>query len=131
MHMKTEHRIENKLKKSAGESLAETLVALLIATFAMLLLVNMNESARRLITNNIDTVEEYQTGNKALTAQGDIAGGSVITATGKVTLYVRGSVNKAGVKLDANQGSEAIPITLFSNPKNFGTPVISYKGAQP
>ncbi len=51
--------IKNKLRSRAGESIGETLVALLIAALALLMLAGAVSSASKIVTRNKAAMEEY------------------------------------------------------------------------
>ena len=55
-----------KLKSSSGESIAETLVAVLIAALALLMLAGTINSASRLITTSKSALETYYHENNAM-----------------------------------------------------------------
>ena len=53
-------KIKAKLRGRAGESIAETLIATLIAALALVMLAGAVASAARIITTSRDAIEEYQ-----------------------------------------------------------------------
>ena len=61
--------IKKKLKSNTGESIAETLVAVLIAAFALLMLAGTINTASSLITKSQDTLDEYYRANNAMTTR--------------------------------------------------------------
>lgn len=117
--------MKQKIKDRSGESLGETLVALLISALAMVMLVTMNDASGNLISRSIDTVKEYQTGINKLALQNS----SESTSTGTASLF---SASEAGkiVSLDAADPDDQILVNFFEAPKCFGTPVISYKRSE-
>lgn len=58
-----------KLKSTSGESIAETLVAVLIAAFALLMLAGTINSASNLITKSKTKLNAYYEKNNALSAE--------------------------------------------------------------
>ena len=54
------NRIKKKLCGRAGESIAETLIATLIAALALVMLAGAVASAARIITTSRKAIEEYQ-----------------------------------------------------------------------
>ncbi len=56
----------NKLKSTSGESIAETLVAVLIAAFALLMLAGSVNTSSNLITQSQSKLEEYYSKNNTL-----------------------------------------------------------------
>ncbi len=59
-------RMTRKLKSRSGESIAETLVAVLIAAFGLLMLAGTINSASNLITNSKKKLSEYYEANNTL-----------------------------------------------------------------
>ncbi len=59
-------RLIRKLKSSSGESIAETLVAVLISAFALMMLAGTINTATRLITNSQDKLGKYYSSNNLL-----------------------------------------------------------------
>ena len=55
-----------KLNSICGESIAETLVAVLIAAFALLMLAGTINTATRIITNSQNKLEDYYDANNKL-----------------------------------------------------------------
>lgn len=53
-------RIKAKLRGRAGESIAETLIATLIAALALVMLAGAVASAARIVTTSREAIEEYQ-----------------------------------------------------------------------
>ena len=60
------HRIAGKLKSNSGESIAETLVAVLIAAFALLMLAGTINTASNLITSSKAKLKAYYEENNRL-----------------------------------------------------------------
>ncbi len=56
----------NKLKSTSGESIAETLVSVLISAFALMMLAGTINTASNLITNSQTKLENYYQANNAL-----------------------------------------------------------------
>ena len=54
-------KIKAKLHGNAGESIAETLIATLIAALALVMLAGAVASAARIITDSREAIKEYQT----------------------------------------------------------------------
>ena len=71
-------RILEKLKSNSGESIAETLVAVLISAFALLMLAGSVNTASNLITNSQNKLEEYYADYNDLA---DPASGSDVSVT--------------------------------------------------
>ena len=53
------NRVSSKLKSTSGESIAETLVAVLISAFALLMLAGTVNTASNLITNSQASLKTY------------------------------------------------------------------------
>lgn len=58
--------IRRKLKNNKGETLVETLVSLLIASFALIMLAGMVNSASKIILSNKDKMIKFYSGNNIL-----------------------------------------------------------------
>ena len=61
--------VSNKLRSSSGESIAETLVAVLIAAFALLMLAGTVNTSSNLILKSQDALSDYYDGNNILAEQ--------------------------------------------------------------
>ncbi len=59
-------KLIRKLKSSCGESIAETLVAVLISAFALMMLAGTINTATRMITNSQDKLGKYYRSNNLL-----------------------------------------------------------------
>lgn len=55
-------RIQSKIRSRAGESIGETLIALLISALALMMLAGAISSAARIVMRNKSAMEEYYTG---------------------------------------------------------------------
>ena len=58
--------IRNKLRETSGESIAETLVAVLIAAFALLMLAGTVNTSTNLVTKSREVLKEYYEANEVL-----------------------------------------------------------------
>jgi len=67
-------RMTRKLKSRSGESIAETLVAVLIAAFGLLMLAGTINSASNLITNSKKKLSEYYEANNTLASATSTSG---------------------------------------------------------
>ncbi len=66
-------RILKKLRGNAGESLAEVLIALLIAALALTMLASVISSTAKMLTRGKLKMSEYYTANEVVAAQKDAA----------------------------------------------------------
>ena len=89
-----------KLKKEAGESLAEVLVALLIVVTSVLLLVGVIGSAVRLVEKSRSSIQEHYK------LHNEIAGKAAETEEGTLRL---------SFVIDDETVSETISVTLYMN----------------
>ncbi len=62
-------KLAAKLKNNAGESLAEVLIALLIAALALTMLASVISSAGNILTRSQKVLDEYYEANEALANQ--------------------------------------------------------------
>ena len=90
-----------KLHSRAGETIAETLIALLIASLALVMLAGAIASAVNVITRSNETMAEYYNQDNALAQRASAVSGSatvtVGTGTRSVTYYVNDTFSKAPV----------------------------------
>ena len=99
-----------KLKSKAGETIGETLVALLIASFALLMLAGAISTSTGIITRSSDKIDNYfEKANSSLVEMKDAASGNVVIKekTGSVRMNV--------------------PVTYGTNDDLGDKPVISFK----
>ncbi len=88
-------KLRDKLRSGAGESLIETLVSMLVASAALLMLGGAITSATRMVTKSRDTLERYYANESILASMPDpesglAASGGTVTVNGKgydVTFY--------------------------------------------
>jgi len=102
-------RIVRKLKNNSGESIAETLVAVLIAAFALLMLAGTINTASNLITNSKNRLKVYYDENNRL------ASGTVGDSRNTITMNekIGGKTNwitceNVGVYENDELGSETV-----------------------
>ena len=69
-----------KLKSTSGESIAETLVSVLIAAFALLMLAGTVNTASGLITKGQKKMSEYYNANNILATQDEDANGTPLNS---------------------------------------------------
>lgn len=62
-------RIKRKLSSQAGESIGETLIALLISALALVMLAGAVSTAMRIVTNSKEKIDVYYKVNNALVAR--------------------------------------------------------------
>ena len=111
-----------KLGGCGGESLAETLIALLIAALAILMLANMIVTSSDMIHRSREHFDAYYMQNSILSAQ------DATTATGTATVALRdGSQPVRLVGGTTSGGSDASVLYYKNAAAPDGTPVLSYK----
>lgn len=101
-----------KLKSNSGESLAETLVAVLISAFALLMLAGTVNTASNLITKGQDNLSKYYAANNNLAEHS--------TPSSNLNITVQ---DKTGLALETGSVSSYTP---GSNGTNFGKSLIAY-----
>ena len=89
---KLKSSLSKKLKGNAGESLAEVLIALLIAALALTMLASVITTAARTITRNKQQMDAYYAENEWLTAHVDDAADGSMTVT--VTVKAKDSTDE-------------------------------------
>ena len=111
-----------KLGGRGGETLAETLVALLISALAIVMLAGMITSSADMIHVSNRAFDEYYAANNGLTMHAADTEGRVEAANGAATLASGSTV----IRLKPD--SDSAPIKLYVNKKApDGTPVVSYE----
>jgi len=106
-----------KLRQSRGESIAETLVALLIAAVALVMLASMITSSTRLIERSENDLNAYYTANNALSAQ---------SGTGTAgTVSITDSADNAVKLSDSDDGT--VDVYYYINDKVGSGDVVSYR----
>ncbi len=105
--------LKRKLHSRTGESIAETLVALLISALALVMLAGAMTAAYRVITKSRNTLDSYYAGNEDL----------VNMKSGSDTKNVVISMPDNSV----SNSEQTLEITLYRNDVFGKTPVISYK----
>ena len=124
-------KIAARLKNSAGESLAEVLIALLIAALALTMLAATISAASKMITNSKTKMGEYYAANDALAVQAKDSSKTLSITVSPMKLNAENNLvvddTAAKVKLTAD-GTEATSTTVyyFVNNELPGTSVISY-----
>ena len=109
-------KIKNKLAGKQGESLAETLAALLISSFAMMMLAGSIQASSNLVQKSRETLGAYYDRNEAEDGVAKMSGeGIPVWATIKMA---PGSAD--GV-------SERRKVSVFTNDTFSRTPVYSYR----
>ncbi len=115
-----------KLRGNGGETLAETLIALLIASVAILMLTGMLTTSADLIHRSSESFSAYYAANNGLAAYDKNAEGvTVSTDTDNPTISL---VDENSKTVQLVPGSSSTAIKLFINSKApSGTPVIAYE----
>ena len=118
------HRIKKKLASQAGESIGETLVALLISALALVMLAGAVSAGMRVVTNSKDKMDEYYKVNNAVVARATTAPtvkGTVASGFSRNTLTV--TINKllpSGTIPPANywknETLSGVPVVVYSLP---------------
>ena len=62
-------RIAQKLRSRAGESIGETLIALLISSLALLMLAGAISTTTRIVTHSNETMDAYYAADRGLAAR--------------------------------------------------------------
>ncbi len=116
-----------KIKNQSGESISETLIALLISSLDLVMLAGEITSASRIIKTSREKVDAYYSQSEKMillgntsTAGGDDAAGSTETAE-------PGSVS---IKSNDNSVSESPAVIYYQNSTFSGTPVIVFEKAE-
>ena len=115
--MKAMNAIKARLKGKKGESIAETLVALLISSLGLVLLAGMIAASVRLIDRSKKTAQSYTDAENLLIAQG------ASSVSGTVT--IQDSAGN-GIKMSDENTSGQVGVVYYVNDETGGA-VVSYK----
>ncbi len=126
-------KLAARLKNNAGESLAEVLIALLIAALAMTMLAATISAASKMITNSRTKMDRYYAANDALAVQTKDNSKTLTIMISPMKLKTDSTSeyevdsSAAKVKLTANSTEAASTIVYyFVNNELPSTSVISY-----
>lgn len=113
-------RIRAKLRSKSGESIGETLVALLISALALVMLAGAISSAARMITLSKDKLSKYYKADKQVVehiapAEGD---DDKLITTGSIQVNVQ---DQTGNIIQTHSG-----LTYYSNAQYANKPVVLY-----
>ena len=106
-------KLRDKLRSGAGESLIETLVSMLVASAALLMLGGAITSATRMVTKSRDTLERYYANESILASMED----GTDSDTDRRLTVSPGTVTVNGTPC---------PVVFYVNSEFAQTPVISY-----
>ena len=106
-------RIMKKLRDHSGETIAETLIALLVSALALVMLAGAIGTAARVVTTSERTMQAYYLANNNLATPGDSGG----TNDGSAT-----------IKIDKKIANETtgFSVQYTKNPVLGGKPVVAY-----
>lgn len=114
-------RIIKKMRGKVGESIGETLVALLISSLALLMLAGAISASTRVITASKAAMQAYyEENNKIATLATTDALSIKLTASGLSETQLQTAANLLTVKGEANQANS------YSNEKSGAVAVIGY-----
>ena len=113
--MNMKKQLLKKLKSNSGESIAETLVAVLIAALALLMLAGTINTASRLITTSKTKLDAYYKENNALSEHSDssligrdhtvtVSSGGTGLISCSVNLYQNDSLGKEAIVAFSRKG---------------------------
>ena len=124
-------RIARKIKSRAGESIAETLIGLLVASLALVMLAGAISTASRLIAESKRKMGEYYIADAYLATHKEeyksIIGEEKIKQESMKSITLKtvdDSVNSVNQKIEPVDGESSI--TCYTNSVFTGTPVHSY-----
>lgn len=115
-------KIVKKLKSRRGETITETLVALLIASIALVMLASMISSTSSIVTTSTKAMQEYYNANNRIVSHETATsaeGGTGTSSSPAVTFSITGT--ESTLTLGPKN------ITLYENNRFEKTPVISYQ----
>ena len=111
---------KNKLLDHTGESIAETLVALLISALALVMLAAIITSSSNIIKRSRSKLDTYYNGNEyVVNMSGTTVPENVNAVSGTVTIGLAAAGNSLS--------PQEINVTFYKNASFGSNPVISYK----
>lgn len=84
------NRFRKKLRSQRGDSLSETLVALLVGCLALVMLAGAITTSASLVTRSREKMQEYYAANNAIVSGGSAEG----VTSGTVTVTISGGVSQ-------------------------------------
>ena len=111
-------KLKKKLKSQSGESLAETLVSLLIAALALVMLAGAMSTASGVILKSRDKLDKYYSANEE---------DSGIVKMASEGAIVNGGITIADTETTDMISSQSFKITYYKNDEFGNTPVVAYK----
>lgn len=115
----TEDRKKKRKRSTAGETIAETLVALLISSLALLMLAGAITSSAKAVQKSRDKMGAYYDLNEE---ESGVVKQAADGVTVTVTIKDTGDMEKIA--------SRTVPVTGYVNQEFEKTPVISYQSAE-
>jgi hypothetical protein len=122
-------RLSSKLKSTAGESIAEVLIALLIAALALTMLASVISTSARIITSSKAAMNAYYQKRNGLDAGTSTSGTPLaLQITKKLRSDSAPGERSIGVKLKQDQESTIISVNPYSisDAVTVNTPVVAY-----
>lgn len=117
------NRASKKLTSQAGESIGETLVALLISALALVMLAGAVSAGMRIVTNSKEKMDTYYKVNNAIVARATTAptvnGTAVPDFSGSLTVTVDKLLPTGTIPPTSywkNETLSAIPVIVYSIP---------------
>ena len=108
-------KLKEKLNSQKGESIGETLVALLIAALALVMLAGAISASSNAITDTKEKIDEYYESEEILAGRTGTP-----SSSGNVTISVTGGAG-------GDISFEPYPVDFYLNSEFSKTPVVEYK----
>ena len=116
-------RVKQKLKSDVGESIAEVLIALLIAALALTMLASVISTSARMISQSKDKLENYYAANEELNTRIRTAADlTAIVSSKEVTVTVKDGEESIKFLYAGN----SISTTCMSNVQISNPQVVAY-----
>lgn len=115
-------KIKEKLHHNSGESIGETLIALLVGSLALMMLAGTISTSTRLITSSKTSLRDHYTANNLVaehSTEEEIADYDVIPS-GKITITETDDYIK-------KIASQTFDVNYYVNQHTSGKPIISYE----
>jgi len=114
----------NKIRSTSGETIAETLIALLISALALVMLAASISVASHMVTTSREKLRDYYDANEVIVKQDTVPGGlnGIAETEANKTISIK-EVGAASVSTEIT----SVKVDIFTNKAFSNKPVKSYK----
>lgn len=113
-------KMNNKIRSTRGESISETLVSLLVASLALVMLAGSISAASHMVLNTRDKLKKYYAANEV-----------VVNMDSSMSAESASIGTKAMTIKQGNKTIKTVNVTTFKNDAFENKPVTSYRVSNP